>query len=137
MITVILSLPKSIIFVILGTPSSENSKGAKYAKVIAIGVVIAITGRYPQKKPIALSIPTLLIFTIEVFASIWIRKKMAIAIKEIEAERAVSQGDEEQLGMLRPHKHATGTGDTSYQGIATTAPYAHQVAVGSPTYEHA
>jgi hypothetical protein len=45
MITVILSLPKSIVFVILGTPSSENSKAAKFAKVIAIGVVVIITRR--------------------------------------------------------------------------------------------
>lgn len=43
MSTVILSLPKSIVFVILGTPSSENSQAAKYAKVIAILVLVVIT----------------------------------------------------------------------------------------------
>jgi len=46
MITVILSLPKSMVFVALGTPSSEGSKGTKYAKVVAIGVVVAITSKH-------------------------------------------------------------------------------------------
>jgi hypothetical protein len=46
MITVILSLPKSMVFVALGTPSSESSKGLKYAKVVAIGVLVAITSKH-------------------------------------------------------------------------------------------
>ena len=46
MTTVILSLPKSMVFVALGTPSSENSKGTKFAKVKAIGVLVVITGTY-------------------------------------------------------------------------------------------
>ena len=46
MTTVILSLPKSMVFVALGTPSSENSKGTKFAKVIAIGVLVVITSNY-------------------------------------------------------------------------------------------
>lgn len=50
---------------------------------------------------------------------------MAIATQEIESERAISQGDEE-LEMLGSHLHATGTGDTSYRGVATTAPYPYQ-----------
>lgn len=41
--TVVLSLPKQIIFVVLGTPSSENSKGARYAKVIAILILVLVT----------------------------------------------------------------------------------------------
>jgi len=45
MITVVLSLPKSMVFVALGTPSSESSKGTKYAKVVAIGVVVLITSK--------------------------------------------------------------------------------------------
>lgn len=44
--TVIASLPKVIVFVALGTPSSEHSKGAKAGKIIAIGVVVVITRTY-------------------------------------------------------------------------------------------
>jgi hypothetical protein len=46
MITVILSLPKSIVFVALGAPVSKNSKGAKWAKVVAIGVVVLVTCKF-------------------------------------------------------------------------------------------
>jgi uncharacterized membrane protein YdjX (TVP38/TMEM64 family) len=46
MITVILSLPKTMVFVALGNPNSENSKGNKYAKVVAIGVLVVITSSY-------------------------------------------------------------------------------------------
>jgi hypothetical protein len=46
MTTVILSLPKSMVFVALGAPSSENRKGTKFAKVIAIGVLVVITSNY-------------------------------------------------------------------------------------------
>lgn len=46
MTTVILSLPKAIIFVALGTPGSK-SKAEKYAKVIAILVLVVITSRCP------------------------------------------------------------------------------------------
>jgi hypothetical protein len=49
MTTVILSLPKSIVFVALGSPGSEHSKGAKVGKVIAIGVLIAVTSTYSQE----------------------------------------------------------------------------------------
>ncbi|CAN8105041.1 unnamed protein product [Discula destructiva] len=66
MATVILSLPKVIVFVALGTPSSEHSKGARVGKVIAIGVLVVIT----------------------LFATRWIRQKMAVATQEIGAERA-------------------------------------------------
>lgn len=48
MATVVLSLPKNMVFVALGTPASENSKGAKWAKVVAIGVVVVITCKYFQ-----------------------------------------------------------------------------------------
>jgi hypothetical protein len=103
MTTVILSLPKSLVFVALGAPSSEGSKGTKVGKVIAIGVVVAIT----------------------IFASWWIRKKMAIATKEIEAERAGIQGEpgDEELGMLGPNTTTIGPNDTSYKGVATRDPY--------------
>jgi len=47
---------------------------------------------------------------------------MTIAIKEIEAERARSQDDEE-LQMLGPNVHGIDTGDSSYHSVATTAPY--------------
>lgn len=47
MTTVILSLPKSIIFVALGAASSEHSKGAKVGKVIAVGVLVAIMRELP------------------------------------------------------------------------------------------
>lgn len=45
MATVILSLPKSMVFVALGSPSSEGSKAAKWGKVVAIGVVVLISGK--------------------------------------------------------------------------------------------
>lgn len=102
MTTVILSLPKSMVFVALGTPSSENSKGAKYAKVVAIGIVVIVT----------------------VFASIWIRKKMAIAIKQIEAERSIHGGTiegDDELDTLNPiNGH-----NTSYKGSNVTTPYSY------------
>jgi hypothetical protein len=47
MITVILSLPKNMVFVALGTPSSEGTKGTKYAKVVAIGVLVVVTSKHP------------------------------------------------------------------------------------------
>lgn len=111
MSTVILSLPKSIVFVALGAPSSENSKGAKVGKVIAIGVLVVVT----------------------IFASRWIRQKMAVATREIEAERAAGMGDngigygagygggvgDEESHMLRGSNGMVGGGDTSYKGVAT------------------
>lgn len=128
MSTVVLSLPKSLVFVALGAPSSEGSKGTKYAKVVAIGVVVAITSK-PFKPPKLFRYANLCV----VFASFWIRKKMTVAIKEIEAERA-AQGDEE-LGMLGPNTMTTGPGgDTSYKGVATQDPYSYQGALGSPGY---
>jgi len=57
MATVVLSLPKSMVFVALGSPSSKNSKAAKWGKVAAIAIVVIIT----------------------IFASMWIRRKMAVA----------------------------------------------------------
>lgn len=111
MVTVILSLPKSMVFVALGSPSSKNSKAAKYGKVVAIAVVVIIT----------------------VFASIWIRKKMAIATRQVEQDRGISHGDEE-LGMLTPPPEESSE-DTSYKGAATPT-YPYQGAAGeSPTYQ--
>lgn len=45
-----------MVFVALGSPGSEHSKGAKYAKVVAIGVVVAITSKYSRKVNIMLSV---------------------------------------------------------------------------------
>jgi len=56
MATVILSLPKSMVFVALGSPGSENSKATKYGKVVAVGVVIAISGKYSQTFNIVLPV---------------------------------------------------------------------------------
>ena len=47
MATVFLSLPKSMVFVALGSPSSEGSKAAKWGKVVAIGIVVIISGKSP------------------------------------------------------------------------------------------
>lgn len=47
-----------------------------------------------------------LINALVVFASIWIRKKMAVATKEIEAERGSLQQGDEELGMLNPSQPA-------------------------------
>lgn len=105
MATVFLSLPKNLVFVALGTPASENSKGAKWAKVVAIGVVVVIT----------------------LFASWWIRKKMTVAIKEIQSERAMTQGEgDEEFAMLTPPVHSNELDDSSYHGAATTAQYPYQ-----------
>jgi hypothetical protein len=51
---------------------------------------------------------------------------MAIATEEIEAERGISQGEE--LERLSPPLEATNTDDidTSYRGVANTAPYPYQ-----------
>lgn len=65
MLTVVLSLPKQIIFVVLGDPSSKGKTGAKIGKVIAVGVLVLIT----------------------LFGTRWIYRRIAIAKKEIEAER--------------------------------------------------
>ena len=46
MITVILSLPKQIVFVYLGNPANTGKTGAKVGKVIAIGVLVIITRAY-------------------------------------------------------------------------------------------
>jgi len=66
MITVIISLPKSIVFVVLGTGTGSSTKGAKVGKVVAIGVLVLVT----------------------IFASRWIRTRMKVATEAIEAERA-------------------------------------------------
>jgi type VI protein secretion system component VasK len=95
MITVILSLPKTLVFVVLGSPGNDKSKAAKWGKVVAIGVVVIIT----------------------IFASWWIRKKMTVAIKEIEAERAAAQSPyDEELGMLGGQVQQSVSLDTSYHG---------------------
>ncbi len=46
---------------------------------------------------------------------------MQVAIREIEAERAISQGDEE-LNMLGPRGYGASPGDTSYQGVSGKIP---------------
>lgn len=50
MTTIILFLPKAIIFVALETPSSEHSKGAKVGKVIAVAVLVAVTCKQSSPK---------------------------------------------------------------------------------------
>lgn len=104
MVTVVLSLPKSMVFVALGSPSSKNSKAAKYGKVVAIAVVVIIT----------------------LFASIWIRKRMVVATREVMAERGLT-GDDEELGMLNSSGQSGNVAgrDTSYHGAgkANAPPY--------------
>ncbi|KAL2062177.1 hypothetical protein VTL71DRAFT_6443 [Oculimacula yallundae] len=102
MITVILSLPKSVVFVALGSPSSKGSKAAKWGKVAAIAVVVVIT----------------------IFASMWIRKKMNVATRIILAERGISaDGSDEEVGMLNEGVSGSNNGavgsDTRYKGVAT------------------
>lgn len=65
MISVVLSLPKQIIFVVLGDPSSKGKTGAKIGKVIAVGVLVLIT----------------------LYGTRWIYQRIVIAKREIEAER--------------------------------------------------
>ncbi|CZS91704.1 uncharacterized protein RAG0_02220 [Rhynchosporium agropyri] len=111
MITVVLSLPKSLVFVALGSPSSKDSQTAKWGKVAAIAVVVIIT----------------------IFASLWIRKKMIVATRTIMAERGISaDGSDEELGMLndgvpRPSTAVSGS-DTSYKSEVQEAypPYQGQ-----------
>jgi hypothetical protein len=85
--TVFLSLPKQIIFVVLGTPSSENSKAAKYAKIIAIIFLVFITSKYFPNIVVLFS--TVLIWTLKVLASRWIRPRIRQATQEIEVERGI------------------------------------------------
>jgi hypothetical protein len=65
-----------------------------------------------------------------VFASLWIRKKMTIAVKEIRAERALLQGDEE-LQMLTPNVQGFGSSDTSYHNGAITTPHPYRSPIGT------
>lgn len=45
MVTVVLSLPKQIVFVVLGSPTNKGKTGAKLGKVIAFGVLALVTCR--------------------------------------------------------------------------------------------
>ena len=62
---------------------------------------------------------------------------MVVATKEIEAERGISQGDEE-LSMLTPLQDGTVTDDTSYMGAATPfTPYPpYQGTANSAPYQN-
>jgi hypothetical protein len=139
MVTVILSLPKTIVFVVLGSSTSQNSKAAKWGKVVAIGVVVIITRKLCRVSKYAVGFG-LTNYSPVVFASIWIRKKMAIATEMIEAERGITHDDDEQvgdeeLGMLGPRIDASATHDTSYSGAAGPAPYGYQDAAGPASHE--
>ncbi|KAI9047206.1 hypothetical protein LZ554_008660 [Drepanopeziza brunnea f. sp. 'monogermtubi'] len=117
MATVILSLPKSMVFVALGSPSSQNSKAAKYGKVAAIAIVVIIT----------------------ILASMWIRKKMTVATRNIMAERGIAlSGSDEELRMLGGDPERVDTGgetDTSYKGVGTEqyVPYQGEFGAGIVT----
>lgn len=108
MTTVILSLPKQIVFVALGSPSTQNAKGAKAGKIVAIAVVVVITGK-SSVAPGARRLRGRLADGSAVFASRWIRRKVAVATKEIEAERAATtapaSGDEEFGVESQSHLH--------------------------------
>lgn len=65
MTTVVLSLPKQIIFVVLGDPSLKDNKGATVAKVVAIIILILIT----------------------IWGSMWVKRRLQVAKREIQAER--------------------------------------------------
>ncbi|KAK9900402.1 hypothetical protein P389DRAFT_11847 [Cystobasidium minutum MCA 4210] len=78
MLTVVLSLPKQIIFVVLGDPSAKGKTGAKIGKVVAVGVLVIVT----------------------LLGTRWISRRIAIAKKEIEAERnADVAAKQRQLGI--------------------------------------
>ena len=48
MASVILSLPKNIVFVALGNgTTNSDSKGVKVAKVIAVGILCLVTRAFP------------------------------------------------------------------------------------------
>ncbi|TVY36041.1 Golgi apparatus membrane protein [Lachnellula subtilissima] len=118
MATVILSLPKSMVFVALGSPSSEGSKAAKWGKVVAIGIVVIISGKSPF-----LAMPSIIVL----FASWWIRKKLIVATREIKAERGVTGGEDEEYQMLTPPTRSD-EDETSYHGVESTAPSTYEVA---------
>lgn len=61
MVTVILSLPKTMIFVALGNSDSETSKVAKYGKILAILVVVGISSKH-SRFTFVLPVPALLTF---------------------------------------------------------------------------
>ncbi|KAJ5050811.1 uncharacterized protein L3040_002680 [Drepanopeziza brunnea f. sp. 'multigermtubi'] len=117
MATVILSLPKSMVFVALGSPSSKNSKTAKYGKVAAIVIVVIIT----------------------IFASMWIRKKMTVATRKIMVERGIALGgSDEELVMMDGDSERVdtrGETDTSYKGVVTEqyVPYQGDIGVAIAT----
>lgn len=76
MVSVILSLPKQIIFVVLGDPSNKGETGAKIGKVIAVGVLVIVT----------------------LYGTRWIRGRLAIATREIKAEREADIAKHQHFG---------------------------------------
>jgi hypothetical protein len=63
------------------------------------------------------------LYVFEVFASWWIRKKMAVATREIEAERDITHDGDEEYEMLTPPVRPD---DTSY-GVESTGPSGYEV----------
>lgn len=65
MITIILSLPKQIVFVILGYPATKDDRGAVAAKVIAVTGLLVVT----------------------ILGTVWLRRQIRFAKDAIRAER--------------------------------------------------
>jgi len=89
MTTIILSLPKQIVLVILGYPSTRDDKGATAAKVVSTTGFMIVT----------------------VWGTFWLKKQLRMAKDLIQAERNEELSDEirkqvrlatEQLEKLSP-----------------------------------
>lgn len=65
MLTVVLSLPKQIVFVILGDPDYKDVKAVSIAKAIAVVLLIIIT----------------------IWGTRWVRQRLRVAKRDIRAER--------------------------------------------------
>lgn len=72
MATIIISLPKQIVLVILGFPSTKDDKGAMAAKGIAVTGFIIVT----------------------IWGTLWLRGKLRLAKDAIQAERNEVLSDE-------------------------------------------
>lgn len=79
--TIIISLPKQIVLVVLGYPSTQEEKGAIAAKVVAISFFIIVT----------------------IWGTVWLRQRLRMAKDAIRAERneALSEEIRKQVRLAK------------------------------------
>lgn len=100
MVSVVISLPKQIVFVALGNPDKEHTTGAKVGKVIAVGVLCVISRKSRPSPPLTVCHVNKLadaggLYT--VWASRYIRRAIAVKKAEVEAERGVIRNEDGEI----------------------------------------